>query len=146
NADLVTYGKVIGGGVPIGILAGRRRYMDVLDGGDWRYGDDSSPEVGVTFFAGTFVRHPLALAAAAAVLKHLKEQGPALQEELNERTGRFVQALNDHFDAVQTPLKAQHFRPGSWFYIEIPGDLPMAALLFYHLRERGVHLYEGRTA
>ncbi len=146
DADLVTYGKVIGGGVPIGILAGRRRYMDVLDGGDWRFGDDSSPEVGVTFFAGTFVRHPLALAAAAAVLKHLKEKGPALQDDLNERTGRFVQALNDHFHAVEAPLKAQHFDPGSWFYIEAPADLPMAALLFYHLRERGVHLYEGRTA
>jgi hypothetical protein len=31
--------------------------MDALDGGFWEFGDDSFPEVGVTFFAGTFVRH-----------------------------------------------------------------------------------------
>ena len=37
--------------------------MDALDGGAWQYGDDSIPTVGVTYFAGTFVRHPLALAA-----------------------------------------------------------------------------------
>ena len=32
--------------------------MDALDGGFWEFGDDSFPEVGVTYFAGTFVRHP----------------------------------------------------------------------------------------
>ncbi len=76
RADLATYGKVVGGGMPIGILAGRAAFMDALDGGMWQYGDDSFPETGVTFFAGTFVRHPLALAAAHAVLKHLKQEGP----------------------------------------------------------------------
>ena len=61
RADLATYGKVLGGGLPIGILAGEARFLDALDGGAWRFGDESGPEVGVTFFAGTFVRHPLAL-------------------------------------------------------------------------------------
>ena len=79
RADLVTYGKVVGGGMPIGVLAGHARFMDALDGGAWQYGDESYPETGVTFFAGTFVRHPLALAAAAAVLKRLKQEGPQLQ-------------------------------------------------------------------
>ena len=55
---------MIGGGFPIGVIAGKRDYMDALDGGAWQYGDDSVPTVGVTYFAGTFVRHPLALAAA----------------------------------------------------------------------------------
>ena len=64
RADLATYGKVVGGGFPIGVIAGKREYMDALDGGGWQYGDDSMPTVGVTYFAGTFVRHPLALAAA----------------------------------------------------------------------------------
>ena len=64
RADLATYGKVVGGGLPIGILAGTSRFMDALDGGTWRYGDDLVPEAAVTVFAGTFVRHPLALAAA----------------------------------------------------------------------------------
>ncbi len=93
RADLATYGKVIGGGLPIGLVAGRREYMDALDGGAWQYGDDSIPEVGVTFFAGTFVRHPLALAAARAVLDQLEEQGPELQRDLNLRTTAFAARL-----------------------------------------------------
>ncbi len=62
QADLGSYGKAVGGGFPIGVIAGKREYMDALDGGHWEYGDDSVPSVGVTYFAGTFVRHPLALA------------------------------------------------------------------------------------
>ena len=56
---MVTYGKIIGGGVPIGAICGKAKYLDALDGGAWQYGDDSSPEAGMTFFAGTYVRHPL---------------------------------------------------------------------------------------
>ena len=41
RADLATYGKVIAGGMPMGILAGKAKYMDALDGGMWQYGDDS---------------------------------------------------------------------------------------------------------
>ena len=59
RADLATYGKVIGGGISIGVVAGDPKFMDALDGGQWQYGDTSFPEAGVTFFAGTFVRHPL---------------------------------------------------------------------------------------
>src|SRR5690606_10512328 len=61
KADIATYGKVIGGGISIGAILGKKQYMDALDGGFWQYGDQSIPEVGVTYFAGTFVRHPLAL-------------------------------------------------------------------------------------
>ena len=53
---------------------------------------NSYPEAGVTYFAGTFVRHPLALAAAKAALTHLKQRGPALQQELNARTAALGRA------------------------------------------------------
>src|SRR3546814_4232910 len=92
QADLGTYGKVVGGGYPIGVIAGKREYMDALDGGHWQFGDDSVPTVGVTYFAGPFVRHPLALAAAMAVLQHVKAQGGQMQERLNGR----VTAMADH--------------------------------------------------
>ncbi|MGH9648571.1 MAG: aminotransferase class III-fold pyridoxal phosphate-dependent enzyme, partial [Bryobacteraceae bacterium] len=98
QADIATYGKVLGGGLPIGAIAGKAKFMDALDGGMWSYGDDSYPETGVTFFAGTFVRHPLAMAAARAVLQHLKESGPALQERLTQRTENFVANLNRIFE------------------------------------------------
>ena len=43
EADLATYGKILGGGTPIGAVAGRSRFMDGIDGGMWQYGDDSYP-------------------------------------------------------------------------------------------------------
>src|SRR5215813_13769058 len=128
RADLATYGKVVAGGMPIGILAGKAQFMDALDGGAWQYGDESYPEVGVTFFAGTFVRHPLALAAAKAVLQHLKEQGPALQQQLTERTAALVARLNELFERYQVPSHIETF--GSVFYFSFPGDFRFGSLLY----------------
>ena len=143
KADLATYGKVIGGGMPIGVLAGSATYMDALDGGFWQYGDDSSPPAGVTFFAGTFVRHPLAMAAAHAVLKHLRDAGPALQERTNEVTARFTGRANDFFQRRHLPMKLQTF--SAMFYYDFHSDLKFASLLFYYLRDRGIHIWEGRV-
>lgn len=142
HADLATYGKVIGGGMPIGVIAGRREYMDAFDGGAWNYGDDSVPEAGVTFFAGTFVRHPLAMAAARAVVKHLQAAGPALQNELNERTAQFAQRANDFFDAEGIELKINNF--GSLWYFSHGESFHFFSLLFHYLRDAGIHIWEGR--
>ena len=141
QADLATYGKVVGGGMPIGVLAGRARFMDALDGGMWQYGDDSFPETGVTFFAGTFVRHPLVLAAALAALKYLKQAGPQLQRSLTDKTTTLVQVLNACFEQYSVPSRIEHF--ASWFYFGFPSDQPYASLLYYHLREKGIHTREG---
>jgi amino acid adenylation domain-containing protein len=142
KADLATYGKVVGGGLPIGILAGKGRFMDALDGGQWSYGDASFPEVGVTFFAGTFVRHPLALASAWTVLNHLKKNSPQLQNRLNERTARLVESLNAHFRQTQVPMLLPHF--ASFFAVKTPAELPHSGLLLFHMREKGVHIWENR--
>src|SRR6202035_2225462 len=142
RADLATYGKVIGGGISIGAVSGDPKYMDALDGGQWNSADNSFPEVGVTFFAGTFVRHPLALAAAKAVLTHLKEKGPELQERLGERTAQLaieLQAILDEFDA---PYQLTQF--SSLIHLVYPGDQKFAGLLFYLLRERGIHIWDNR--
>lgn len=76
QADIVTYGKVIGGGMPIGIVAGKAEYMDSVDGGFWSFGDRSYPprEEIRTFVAGTFCHHPMAMAAANAVLNKLESE------------------------------------------------------------------------
>ncbi|MFE4483119.1 aminotransferase class III-fold pyridoxal phosphate-dependent enzyme, partial [Kitasatospora sp. NPDC056789] len=76
--DMSTYGKVLGGGYPIGAIAGRADIMDGIDGGHWDYGDDSYPPKDTTFFGGTYIQHPLAMTAAGAVLRHLKAAGPGL--------------------------------------------------------------------
>lgn len=142
EADLSTYGKVIGGGMPIGVLAGKREYMDALDGGAWNYGDDSFPEVGMTFFAGTFVRHPLALAAAWRVVEYLKAEGPRLQIDVEERVGRLCRTLNSHFENSGVPIRIPHFSAHA--YIDHAPDLKYASLLWYFLREKGIHVWEGR--
>ncbi|HEY3700221.1 MAG TPA: hypothetical protein VGK97_12855, partial [Spongiibacteraceae bacterium] len=139
---ICTYGKVIGGGVSLGIIAGFAKYMDTLDGGAWQFGDDSKPEVGVTYFAGTFVRHPLALAAAKAVLLHLKEQGPQLQRGVNERAAQFANDLNLHFKRVNAPMEIEQFC--SMMYFKFTEDLPWGELLFCDMRRQGIHIWYGR--
>ena len=144
EADIATYGKIIGGGFPIGVVAGKRKFLDALDGGQWQYGDDSGPEVGVTFFAGTFVRHPLALAAAKAVLTHLKEKGPQLQTWMNDRTTKFVGELNAFCQEVGVPIRLTHF--SSYYFVNFAPQLKYTELLFLHLRLRGIHAWAGRSS
>lgn len=143
RADLATYGKVLGGGLPIGVVAGARRFMDALDGGEWQYGDASSPNVGVTFFAGTFVRHPLALAAAKSVLTHLRESGPELQQQLTARTAQVAAALQAIIEEFEAPYHVAQF--SSLIQITFPPEQKFGGLLFYLLRERGIHTWENRA-
>ena len=142
QADIATYGKVVGGGLPIGIVAGSAKDLDALDGGTWQYGDDSAPEVGVTFFAGTFVRHPLALAAARAVMQRLKQEGSELQRGLNLRTTKFVEALRKAAAGVGAVVHIEHF--SSWFCINFPSGLPLSGVFFPSMRSKGIHIWEGR--
>ncbi|XWW45390.1 amino acid adenylation domain-containing protein [Fibrella sp. USSR17] len=141
RADLATYGKVVGGGLPIGVVAGKARFMDALDGGYWQYGDDSYPQADLTFFAGTFVRHPLALAAAMASLQHMREQGPALQERLTASAKQLADKLTLTLAKLQLPLVVGQF--GSLWKLKYTQDVPYGELLFTLMREKGIHIWDG---
>jgi acyl transferase domain-containing protein len=141
RADLATYGKVIGGGMPVGVIAGKRSFMDALDGGAWQYGDDSIPGVGVTYFAGTFVRHPLALAASKAALLHLKERGPALQSALTTNTAAMADELTAWCAEVGAPIALRHF--ASLWRVSWLEEHPLQDLLFAMMRSRGVHILDN---
>ena len=149
QADLATYGKIVGGGMPIGAVAGSAKFLDCVDGGAWAFGDASQPVVARTFLAGTFCKHPLAMASARAVLRHFKAEGPALQERLNDRTAEFARSLNRVFAEAGVPIAAQHF--GSLFRLTLSGNTsyvyqPLEMdLLSYHLINKGVYVWEGRT-
>lgn len=140
RADLVTYGKVVGGGMPIGIVAGTARFMDAVDGGAWNFGDRSVPSVQNTFTAGTFCHHPLAMAATEATLKVLAEKGEEICSRLNAATGAFAESLNAFFRRVNVPLRLVHF--GSLFRFELSGDWE---LLYFALLTKGVYIWEGRN-
>lgn len=150
SADIATYGKIIGGGLPIGAIAGKAQYLDRLDGGQWQYGDDSQPQIPTTFFAGTFCKHPLAMAAAHAVLHHLKTEGAVLQERLNQRTTKFVAQLNCYFEAESIPIQLANF--GSLFgpatsqaptFFESGAPSPTPDLFYYHLLHQGILVRGG---
>jgi amino acid adenylation domain-containing protein len=141
RADMATYGKVIGGGLPIGVIAGKRAWMDALDGGAWQYGDDSIPTVGVTYFAGTFVRHPLALAAAHASLRYMREQGPELQASLTTRTAAMCDELNAYCREVGAPIELRHF--ASVWRMVFTEEHPLQDLLFPMMRSRGIHVLDN---
>lgn len=141
RADLASYGKVVGAGIPIGVIAGKKDFMDALDGGAWAYGDQSFPQVGVTYFAGTFVRHPLALVSAQAALGYMKEQGPALQEELNKKGKYLAENLNAEIESRELPFFAANY--GSLWKIKFHEEVPYGELMFTLMREKGIHVLDG---
>jgi glutamate-1-semialdehyde 2,1-aminomutase len=77
--DLTTFGKIIGGGLPIGALGGPRRLMQRL-----------APE-GDVYHGGTFAGHPLSMAAGVASLKELEDRPP--YEAMEQLTQRLVEGL-----------------------------------------------------
>ncbi|MFG1425019.1 amino acid adenylation domain-containing protein [Roseixanthobacter glucoisosaccharinicivorans] len=140
KADIVTYGKVVGGGLPIGVVTGTAQYLDAVDGGNWLYGDDSVPTARTAFVAGTFNNHPLTMAAAEATLDYLAAEGATLQDALNARTKAMCDELNAWFTAEDLPIRMVHF--SSLFRFDYGGD---TEILNYHLLKNGVFVWEGRN-
>ncbi len=107
--DLLTFGKVIGGGMPVGAFGGRAEIMKHL-----------SPD-GPVYQAGTLSGNPVAMAAGLATLTTLKNESP--YPTLAERTQQFVTTL-------QSRVKHPDFQVvsrGSIFWLLFQADLPRAA-------------------
>jgi glutamate-1-semialdehyde aminotransferase len=138
KADLATYGKIIGGGLPIGVIAGSARFMDRLDGGAWSDTDDSSSEVDKIWFSGTFTKNPLTMAGAQAVVERFAQEGPALQERLNQRAETLVDRLSTWLREHRMPVSIARF--GSMFRFTGP---PQMTLLVHHLAMRGIYTQEN---
>ncbi len=149
KADIVTYGKIVGGGMPIGVVAGKREYIDMIDGGMWNFGDSSIPEKSTVVFAGTFCKHPLTMAASYAALSYLKEKGEALQNEVNRKTALFAGRINEFFENEKVPIRVRYF--GSQFRFESFGRYDLSLLpiemdlFFYLLIYKGIYTWERRT-
>jgi len=141
HADLVTYGKAVGGGFPIGIVAGDHRYMDAIDGGDWTYGDKSYPREETTFFAGTFFKHPWVMTAALAVLQEIEQRGSELYEQLGKVTADFAANLNTFFREEDLPFEVVSYH--SFFMIQPKPEVKHPDLLMYHLLAKGIYVWEG---
>ncbi|GAA3453675.1 type I polyketide synthase [Dactylosporangium matsuzakiense] len=146
TADLTTYGKVVGGGLPIGLVAGDPRYLDAIDGGAWQFGDQPYPQSVRTFFSGTFCKHPLALAAARAVLREMRERGPDLQAALSARVEALGARLDAMFEAAGVPIRVARF--GSLFRLRLidePQQSERVEIFHTLLVEAGLYIWEGRN-
>ncbi len=146
DADMALYGKIVGGGMPIGVIAGKARFLDYIDGGDWDYGDRSGPQSAMIYFGGTFCRNPATMTAAHAALTYMKAQGAALQDLTTARTEAFCDRLNYWFERERVPLRAKHFS-SQWRIVPIgtqdrePIELE---LLYLSMLIRGVYTWERR--
>jgi glutamate-1-semialdehyde 2,1-aminomutase len=90
KADLVTYGKVIGGGMPVGAFGGKKEIIQHI------------APLGNVYQAGTLSGNPIAMIAGYIILKELKNN-PSIYKELEEKTIYLRDGLNDVLKAWGQP-------------------------------------------
>ena len=111
EADLVTYGKAAGGGMPIGVVAGSKRVMNTFSGAD------DTPTI---FAGGTFNGHPLTMAAGIAILEHLKKNQEEIYPYLHEQGNRIASEINEFCTSNNIP--AQMMNAGSMMHLIFSGE------------------------
>ena len=137
DADIVTYGKVIGGGLPVGAFAARDEIMDVL------------APVGPVYQAGTLSGNPLAMAAGLAMLTALNDQ-PEVFDRLADKTAYLHQGMESILEKSRIDYQINRF--GSMFslhFTDTPvkdfasaakGDNKTFKKYFHGMLKRGVYL------
>lgn len=97
--DLTTFGKIIGGGMPVGAFGGRKDVMEQV------------APLGPVYQAGTLSGNPIAMTAGLATLELLESQH--FYEQLEQKTARLLSGLKAQAQRAQLPLLTQHV--GSMF-------------------------------
>jgi glutamate-1-semialdehyde 2,1-aminomutase len=130
RADLVTYGKSLGGGLPVGVLCGRADLMR-------RYREDRPADI--CFARGTFNAHPYVMGAMHEFLREL--ESPATQQLLADAdalwNGRAA-ALNERLEAAGLPLRVAALGSVWTFLYETPSRYLW--MLQLYLRAQGLSL------
>lgn len=109
DPDLVTLGKIVGGGLPVGVFGGKRKYMDLL------------APLGPVYQAGTLSGNPLAMAAGLATLGYLQEHAAEVYPRI-EATAKAV-AEGVAAEAARAGVALTTNRVGAmwtWFFTEGP--------------------------
>jgi len=129
-ADLVTYGKTLGGGLPVGVLCGRRELMK-------RYREDRPADVCLA--RGTFNSHPYVMAAMHVFLQRL--ESPALRaayEGLDERWDGRAARLNAMLAEADLPVRVANFSSIWTIVYTVPSRYHW--MLQFYLRAEGLLL------
>jgi glutamate-1-semialdehyde 2,1-aminomutase len=101
KADLVTYGKTLGGGLPVGVVCGRRAWMK-------RYRDDRPGDICLA--RGTFNAHPYVMGAMNEFLHRLEApEMLRLYEGIDEHWNQRTAAMNQRLKAAGLPLRMENF-------------------------------------
>ncbi|MBU8911546.1 MAG: glutamate-1-semialdehyde 2,1-aminomutase [Desulfobacterales bacterium] len=134
--DLSCFGKVIGGGLPVGAYGGRKEIMDAI------------APVGNVYQAGTLSGNPLAMAAGIATLKEL--QNNDVYEALADKTGKLMNGLQSAADNAGISLKTNHAGSMAGFFFSNEDiynfddakkcDLDRFAKFYRIMLEKGVYL------
>ena len=130
RADLVTYGKTVGGGLPIGVVCGRRQFMK-------RYRDDRP--VDVCFARGTFNSHPCVMGAMHEFLTRLDtSQMRKLYDNLDAVWDDRAHRLNLRFEAEGLPVRVANMSTVWTVCYDKPSRYNW--MLQYYLRAEGLAL------
>ena len=130
RADLVTYGKTLGGGLPIGVVCGRKDLMK-------RFRDDRP--VDICFARGTFNSHPYVMATMNEFLHHLQSpQGQAAYNDLDRRWNERAGRLNSQLRAETLPVEVANISSIWTIYYTQPSRYNW--MLQYYLRAAGIAL------
>ena len=135
--DLSTFGKIIGGGLPVGAFGGRKDIMSVL------------APAGPVYQAGTLSGNPLAMSAGIAAVSHIKNN-PAIYQQLEESASYLQTGFEDNHKMLGKNFSIN--RVGSMmtlFFTETPvvnyqtavgSDTKLFGRFFHEMLNRGIYL------
>ncbi len=130
RADLVTYGKTLGGGLPIGVVCGRHELMK-------RFRDDRPADI--CFARGTFNSHPYVMAAMNEFLRYLKTpEADATYRDLDATWNRRANELNARLAAAGLPVEVANL--SSIWTVCYTEPSRYNWMLQYYLRAEGLAL------
>ncbi len=104
--DLATYGKIIGGGLPVGAYGGRRELMERL------------APLGPVYQAGTLSGNPVAMAAGAATLGELLNDGNSVWKRLDRSAGRLGEGISGVFTDAGLPFSVVREESILWLSLQ----------------------------
>lgn len=135
--DMTTFGKIIGGGLPVGAFGGKREIMEKL------------APMGPVYQAGTLSGNPLAMAAGFAALTHIKEN-PGIYDLLEEKTDKLETGFRENLDKLGKEYRINRIGSMiSMFFTEQPvydlesamkSDTASYAKFFHGMLDRGIYL------
>ena len=128
--DMITYGKTLGGGLPVGVLCGKAQLMK-------RFRDDRPADI--CFARGTFNSHPYVMGAMDAFLRHMETiEARSLYEGLDERWNERAEMLNERLRLQELPVAIANL--GTIWTVNYTRPSRYHWMLQYYLRAHGLAL------